>query len=75
MAEPQFGVGAQLAGQAAGTVQTIDEIAGKSAQESQGRELSAIQQVSGFTHDLALEQQKAKNAQACCCSNSRPGTR
>lgn len=63
MAEPQFGVGAELAGQAAGTAQTVDEIANKNAQQNSSNALEGVKQVTGFTQDLALEQQKAQMQQ------------
>lgn len=63
MAEPQFGVGAELAGQTASTAGTIDEIANKNAQQNSANALQGVRDTTEFTKDLALEQQKAQAQQ------------
>lgn len=63
MAEPQFGVGAELAGQTAQTVGKVDQIANDNAQQNSANALNGVKQVTGFTQDLALEQQKAQMQQ------------
>lgn len=63
MAEQQFGVGAELQGQAAQTAGRVDQIANDNAQTNSANALKGVQQMTGFTQDLALEQQKAQAAQ------------